>query len=178
MRNPTGVEEIRRFMEELGRKCPEIVDVYLTGGATAVLMGWRSATIDTDFRPVPDSDAILRLIPDLKERLSINVEMACPSDFIPELPGWRERSILIEQYGRVAFYHYDLYSQALSKIERGHQQDMKDVDEMIRRGLVKPDRLSGLFKQIEKNLYKYPAIDPATFRRAVASVIRAHSRRT
>jgi hypothetical protein len=29
------------------------------------------------------------------ERLGFNVELASPPDFIPELPGWRERSPLV-----------------------------------------------------------------------------------
>ena len=37
--------------------------VYLTGGATAVLHGWRESTIDIDIKVVPDSDDLLREIP-------------------------------------------------------------------------------------------------------------------
>jgi hypothetical protein len=42
----------------------------------------------------PESDAVLRELVALKDRLGINVELASPPDFIPELPGWRERSPL------------------------------------------------------------------------------------
>jgi len=56
--------------------------------------------------------------------------------FIPELPGWQDRSPFIERKGTVSFHHYDFYAQALAKIERGHAQDEADVDEMMRRGAV------------------------------------------
>jgi hypothetical protein len=59
--------------------------MYLTGGATAVLEGWRESTVDIDVRIEPDSDAALTKIRDLKEQLSLNVELASPLDFLPAL---------------------------------------------------------------------------------------------
>lgn len=38
---------------------------------------------------------------------------------------------------------------------------------MIREGLVRRDRLMQLFEAIEPQLYRYPAIDAASFRRSV-----------
>ena len=79
--------------------------------------------------------------PRLKEELQLNVEIASRAHFIPELPGWRDRSVLIERQGLVSFFHYDPYSQALAKIERGHAKDLTDVQELLARGLVEPKRL-------------------------------------
>ena len=84
--------------------------------------------------------------------------------------GWPDRSPFIAREGRVSFHHFDLYAQALAKIERGHDQDRSDVDEMIRRGLVDPRGLREYFDAIEPKLYRYPAIDPASFRTAVERV--------
>ncbi len=44
-------------MDTLARAAAEEGRVYLTGGATAVLMGWRESTIDVDFKLVPESDS-------------------------------------------------------------------------------------------------------------------------
>ena len=41
----------------------------------------------------------------------------------------------------MTFLHYDLYAQALSKLERGHDRDLLDVDEMLTR---EPRRLPTL----------------------------------
>lgn len=82
-----------------------------------MLMGWRDTTIDIDLRFEPELDEIFRALPELKERL-INIELTSPSDFISPLPGWQERSRFITREGKISFYHYDAYSQALSKIER------------------------------------------------------------
>jgi len=145
--------------------------VYFTGGATAVLIGWRSTTIDVDIKVVPEHDHLLRAIPRLKERLQINVELASPDQFIPPLPGWEERSPFVSREGTVSFYHYDLYAQALAKIERSHAQDLQDVREMLRRGLIEQHRLLTYYRHIEPELYRYPAVDPATFSRSVEELV-------
>ena len=131
------------------------------------MSGWRDSTIDVDLKLVPEQDALLRAIPRLKESLELNVELASPADFIPVPPGWEERSPFIAQLGRLSFHHFDLYGQALAKVERGHTQDVADVREMLRRGLVDAARAREYFRRIEPELYRYPAIDPPAFRRAV-----------
>ena len=166
MRQAADRARIGAFLRELGRAAQEPGELYLTGGATAVLVGWRSTTIDIDIRLEPDADVLLRRIAQLKEELDVNVELASPSDFIPELPGWRDRSLFVAQEGSLGVRHVDLYSQALSKIERGFEQDLLDVAEMVRRDLVKPARALELFAAIEGELFRYPAIDPSVFRRS------------
>ncbi len=137
--------------------------MYLTGGSSAVIEGWRQATIDVDLRFEPEADELLRALPTLKERLAVNIELASPIDFIPELPEWRERSPHLIREGHVDVHHFDFYSQALSKVERGFAQDLADVREMIERGLVEPSRLRELFAAIAPDLYRYPAIEPKAF---------------
>jgi len=167
MRRPVDAERLRRFMRELGKEADRDVRLYFTGGATAVLHGWRPSTIDVDIKMEPETDRLFRALPRIKDELQINVELAAPDQFIPEVPGWQERSVFIAREGRLSFYHYDLYAQALSKIQRGHGQDLADVREMIDRGLIERTELRRRFKQIEPQLYRYPAIDPKAFRKAL-----------
>lgn len=141
--------------------------MYLVGGATAVLLEWRATTIDVDLVVRPEDDALLRALPALKDELQINVELASPLDFIPIPPGWEDRGRFIAQVRRVGFFHFDLYAQALAKVERGHRQDLADVHEMVVRGLVDRRRALEYFARIEPDLYRFPAIDAPTFRRAV-----------
>lgn len=167
MRSLADASRIREFMRLLGQRAREKARVYLTGGATAVLEGWRATTIDVDIEIVPDSDAILRELPALKEQLRLNVELASPAHFIPELPGWRERSPWIVDEGGLSFHHYDFYAQALAKLERGHAHDLADVREMLARKLIEAARTLELFEAIQAGLYRYPALDAKAFRRAV-----------
>jgi hypothetical protein len=160
-------ERIERLMSAFGRAARGEVRVHLVGGATAVLVGWRATTIDVDFVMRPEDDALMRAIPSLKEELQINVELASPADFIPIPAGWEDRGTFVAQVGRVTFVHFDLYGQALAKVERGHRQDLADVHEMLARGLVDRTRAREYFARIEPELYRFPAIDAPTFRRAV-----------
>ena len=43
--------------------------LYLTGGATAVMEGWRASTIDVELRLEPESDDLLRRLAALKNQL-------------------------------------------------------------------------------------------------------------
>lgn len=171
MREIADTQRIRRFMRALGAEVHGAVRIYFTGGATAVLIGWRASTIDVDIKIVPDADLVLRTIPRLKEELQMNIELASPADFIPVRPGWEERSLFVGQEGRIVFCHFDLVAQALAKIERGHRQDVEDVREMVARGLVDPVRVWNDFEQIQPDLYRYPAVDPASFRQALEAII-------
>jgi hypothetical protein len=175
MRPPVDEWHIRSLMRELGRVARAPVRIYLTGGSTAVLAGWREATIDVDLRFEPEADELLRSLPALKERLRVNVELASPPDFIPELPGWRERSPFLFREGSAEVHHFDLYSQALSKIERGFGQDLADVRSMIATGLVESPRLRELYEAIEPELYRYPAINPPAFRRKLDAALASTS---
>jgi hypothetical protein len=170
MRPRADAERVRAFARELGRLASTPARIYLTGGATAVLEGWRSTTVDIDVRFEPDADELLRHLPDLKERLQVNVELASPPDFVPELPGWRERSPFLFREGLLDVHHFDPYSQALSKVERAFDQDLEDVRNMIDRGLVEPARALELYDAIEPELFRYPAIDPGTFRSRVEAI--------
>lgn len=167
MRDLADEAQIEQFMWALGRAAKSEGRVYLTGGATAVLHGWRASTIDVDIKVVPDSDELLREIPKLKERLNLNVELAAPSDFIPVPGGWEERSPLIRREGKISFHHFDPVAQALAKAERGHEQDLLDVKELIASGLVDPADAREQFESIQSELYRFPAIDPDSFRRSV-----------
>jgi len=124
-------------------------------------------TVDVDLKADPEPPGFFEAIAMLKDELGINIELASPSDFIPELPGWRERSPWIARHGQLDFHHYDPYSQALSKLERSHSRDLADVDSMVRAGLIEKEKLMDFFVQIEPLLIRYPALDPAVFRKTV-----------
>jgi len=157
-------------MRDLGRDASEETVCYFTGGATAVLIGWRGTTIDVDIRFEPEHESLLRVLPGLKETLRMNVELASPADFIPVPAGWEDRSPFVAREGRVTFRHFDPYAQALAKLERGHDRDLADVRALVDGGLVERGRLRELFDEIRPELYRFPAVDERSFARAVESV--------
>jgi len=167
MRSFTDAGRVRELVRELGRLAHVPATVYLVGGTTAVIEGWRATTLDIDLHVEPEVEGILRAIPALKVRLDINIELASPLDFLPALPGWRDRSTFVSQEGRLTVRHFDLYSQALAKLERGFDQDRQDVAAMVDRGLVDVSELSRLFEAVGSELYRFPAVDAEGLRRSV-----------
>lgn len=157
-------------MRALGGAARTEGECYLAGGATAVLFGWRESTIDVDLQLVPELDEVMRALPALKEELEVNIELVSPADFVPALPGSEERRVHIGSEGGLTFFHVDPYLQALAKLERGHTRDLEDVQAMLERGLVAQDRLLELYEAVEDELYRYPAVNPATLRNAVEAV--------
>lgn len=178
MRPPVDIARLHAFMAAMGRKTKGPGSIYLTGGATALLHGWRPMTIDVDIKADPEPTDFFESIASIKDDLALNIELACPSDFIPELPDWRNRCLFIARHGLLDFYHYDPYSQALSKLERGHSRDLADVEAMLRDGLILKPFLLSLFQKIEPLLIRYPSLDPLSFREIVENFCNGESKDT
>ena len=157
MRHPTSLENIRQVMQAMGNRIRQPLQIFFTGGTTCVLKGWRDSTVGIDLKPVPDLGEVYDVIAQLKEELSTNIETAAPDHFLPALPGWEERSEYIDTVGQVQFFHYDAYSQILSKIARGFEKDLADARKMM--GACDPRKLRNLFEAVRPGLVRYPAID-------------------
>ena len=155
-------------MRAAGEAAAREGDCYLTGGATAVLVGWRATTLDVDIALEPEQDELLRELPRIKSDLRINVELASPGDFIP-LPGeWEGRAISVAKEGSLSFAHFDPYSQALAKLERGHVHDLEDVEAMQRaRARRSGAGCESCSRRSSRSSTAYPAIDAPRFRAAV-----------
>jgi hypothetical protein len=169
MRAETNRSKLEAFMAALGKRVSSPGRIYLTGGATALLHGWRDTTIDVDLKPDPEPVGLFEALAVLKDQLDINVELVSPDQFIPAVPGWRERSLFIARHGQVEFFHYDPYGQALAKLQRRHERDLRDVQSMARSGLIRKGELREMFDLIKPQLIRYPAIDPASFEAAVSA---------
>ena len=173
MRSPTDKAKLLAFMQALGARVVGPGRIYLVGGATALWHGWRETTIDIDLKPDPEPAGLFEALAVLKDDLDVNVERASPDQFIPPVPGWRERSRFIRREGPLEFFHYDLYGQALFKLQRGHGRDLADVRCMVRDGLIQTTELVSHFQPIEPQLLRHPAIDAVAFHAAVATFVRS-----
>ncbi len=171
MRRSVSAEALQQFMKQLAAAARSPGKVYFTGGATALLLGFRGQTIDIDLKLDPEPAGAFEAIAVLKDRLQLNVELASPGDFIPAPADWRERSRHIATYNHVEFLHYDFALQALAKLERGHTQDLRDVASFLQGGYVTAAELKQRFAQIEPGLLRYPAIDPTQFRQKLESFL-------
>ena len=171
MRSNIDPEKIEQLMEILGREARGSGSVYFTGGASALLIGWRSSTVDIDIRLDPEPPGIFQAIAKLKQKLNINIELASPQDFLPPLPGWRDRSVFIGKRGKILFYHYDFTAQALSKLSRGYDRDLSDVRAMYAQGLISLDDVSNCLSAIEPELIRFPSLNPETLKSRLSNFI-------
>ncbi len=138
----------------MGERFPHPGRVLLVGGTTIVLKGLRAQTADIDFTAdvaAADHDEFIRVLRTLKEELDVNVEDVSPAHFIPLPAGHESRALFIGRYGRLDVYHFDPYSTALSKIERGTDKDFSDVRAMLESGLIEWPRLEACYADAMRN---------------------------
>jgi hypothetical protein len=171
MRPNVDSQKLERLMQVLGREAQGSGCIYFTGGASALLIGWRGSTVDVDIRLDPEPPGIFQAIAKLKQELDINIELASPQDFLPPLPGWRDRSVFIGTQGQIAFYHYDFTAQALSKLSRGFDRDVRDVQAMHEQRLFSLRELRDCFEAIAPELIRFPSLDPNRLRSRVEKFI-------
>lgn len=171
MRPDVDRERVLELLAALGRRLRGPHTVYLVGGSSAVLVGWRRSTRDVDLRPEPDSDELLRLVAELKRALDINIELASPLDFLPQLDGWRDRSPSVGAWGELEVRHLDFRLQALAKLERGFEVDLDDVRAMLDRDLVGAAELRAGYAAMRGELFRFPGVDAEQFGLRLADVL-------
>jgi len=174
MRRLLDVERLRQFLEALGRACRGPGVLYLTGGATALLEGWRDSTVDVDLKLDPEPEGVFSAIARIKEELEVNVELASPADFLPELGAWRDDSRFVGRFGPIEVRHYDFRAQALSKLARGFGRDIADARAMLDRGLVTCDGLRAALEEMKPRLERFPRVDDARLARHLDALCGAH----
>ena len=87
-------------------------------------------------RALADHERIRRFMAALAKEAREEGRVYFTGGTTPVLPGWEDRSPFIDRIGCLSYHHFDPCAQMLAKIERGHTQDVTDVREMLRRGLV------------------------------------------
>ena len=157
------------FLQRLGRRFARPGRLYLSGGTTTISDCFRQQTLAIDISfEVADEDhsTFIAVVRDLKEQLSLNIREASPAEFIPLQSGHQERSQCIGRYGQLDVFHFDLYSIALSKIERGTESDFEDVLTLLDSGRLELSLLSRYFDEI-MTLYATESLkqDPVEYHR-------------
>jgi hypothetical protein len=171
MRSNVDPQKIEQLMEALGKEARGSGCIYFTGGVSALLIGWRSSTVDVDIRLDPEPSGIFQAIAKLKQELDINIELASPQDFLPSLPGWRDRSVFIGKRGQISFYHYDFTAQALAKLSRGFDRDIRDVEAMYDRQLFSLSKLRECFEAIAPEIIRFPSLNADVLKGRVENFI-------
>jgi hypothetical protein len=162
-------QRIEHFFQKLGESFHHPARIYLVGGTTVVFEALREQTLDIDVSidvaPAHHGE-LMRILNELKERLSLNLEEVSPADFIPLPRSHRDGHVFIARYGSIDLFHFDLYSTCLSKLERGTAQDFDDVLSLLDAGKVDWTRLEDGFREILPRMGQHSLRqDPRDFER-------------
>ena len=101
----------------------------------------------------------------------MNVELTSPPDFIPELPGWRDRSPFVLEEGNLAVHHLRLLLAGPIDDRAVLQTGSRRRGEMLARGLVDAPAYVSSNDAVEPQLYRYPAINSRASRSKVEAVL-------
>ncbi|MGH2461227.1 MAG: DUF6036 family nucleotidyltransferase [Chloroflexota bacterium] len=174
MREYAERSRIDHFLRTLGRRLSFPIRLYLVGGSIIVDLGLRAATLDLGYVVDADDTRALedfeRLIPVLKNELQINVEPASPADFIPVPANVLARSPYVRSYGKVSVYYYDLPSVVISKVARGAERDLADIESLVQTGAVTWQKVEDTWQEMRKSPRGWLRHDPAEIERKLQKV--------
>jgi hypothetical protein len=153
---------LQKFLKKLGERFPYPAKFYLLGGSALCLLGSPRETLDVDYSLESPSAGIEQILGQLSSEYHLDLESIPLAEFIPLPPNAEKRHLFLGRYGQVDVYIYDLYSIALSKIARGFESDLEDVEFLLGKNLITWDELEGYFKSILPRT-KNVDIDPKEF---------------
>jgi len=139
---------LQAFFQRVGEQFPTPATLYLLGGSALYLLGSPRETLDVDYsieNAPPEAEQVLER---LAAELELDLEMVPLAEFIPLPPEPETRRRFVGKYGQVDVYIYDLYSIALSKIARGFESDLEDVEFLLSQKLILWDTLETFFQNI------------------------------
>jgi hypothetical protein len=159
---PVTSAALETFLQRLGERIQQPVKLFLLGGSALCLLGSPRETLDVDYSLEPDLGNIQQTLNLLAGELKIDIEAVPLAEFVPLPPGAEQRQRLIGRYGRLEVYIFDLYSIALSKIARGFESDLEDVQFLLAQDLINWHNLEAYFKAILPKA-RQADIDPIEF---------------
>jgi hypothetical protein len=139
---------LQQFLKRLGEQFPHPAKFFLLGGSALCLLGSPRETLDVDYSLEPPSAEIEQTLGQLSSELHLDLESVPLAEFIPLPPNAEKRHHFLGRYGQVDVYIFDLYSIALSKIARGFESDLEDVEFLLSRNLIVWVELEEYFKSI------------------------------
>jgi hypothetical protein len=129
-------QALQAFFQRLGEELPFPATIYLSGGSALCLLGSPRETLDVDCSIEDAPPEARKALEQIAVELRLDVELVPLGEFIPLPPDAKERRQFVGRYGQLEVYIYDLYSIALSKIARGFESDLEDVEFLLGQGLI------------------------------------------
>ena len=140
-------EQIKAFLEALGRRYSLRAKLILLGGSALCLLGSPRPTIDIDYAGSDlQKDELQVLMDEIANEMGLEVEAVPIQEFTPLAFGDESHSIHVGRFGKIEVSIIDPYVMALSKLDRGFSTDIEDIVFLIERGLVSLSQLEQIVK--------------------------------
>jgi hypothetical protein len=141
-------QALRKFFKSLGEHISEPTKLYLVGGSALCLLGSPRETLDIDYFVEEAPPTIEETLKTLSAELKLDLESVPIGEFIPLPPDAETRRRFVGRFGQVEVYIFDLYSIALSKIARGFESDLEDVEFLLKEKLISWESLKAYFMNV------------------------------
>lgn len=141
-------QALEQFFRRLGEKISAPTKFFLVGGSALCLLGSPRETLDIDYFIDGETVEVEQGLKELSTELKLDLESVPIKEFIPLPPGAEARKRFIGKFGKVEVYIFDLYSIALSKIARGFESDLEDVEFMLKQNLISWEELETDYHRI------------------------------
>lgn len=141
-------DQIRTFLNSVGKRYPSATQLYLIGGCALCLLGSPRPTLDIDY--VGDDlsqDGLQTVMEEIAHEMGLEVEAVPIERFTPVPADGHRRSVPLGTFGNLTVYIFDPRSIALSKIDRGFDTDLDDVVFLIQRGLITWEEIERLTQE-------------------------------
>ena len=145
---PVTSAALESFLQTLGKRISKPATLYLLGGSALCLLGSSRETLDVDYSLETSAKGIETIINELAKEMKMDLEAVPLSEFIPLPPDAESRRRFVGRYGWLDVYIFDLYSIALSKIARGFESDLEDVQFLLAKNLIVWAELEDHFQSI------------------------------
>lgn len=165
---------LRSLLQGLGERCSQPATLYLLGGSALCLLGSSRQTLDFDYTtevPPQAQHEFQEALADLAAAQRLDLEEVPIGEFIPLPAKAVERRLSVGQFGAVSVFIFDPYTIALSKIARGFESDLEDVEFLLQAGVIQLTELEQYFQEILPRVAGFD-IDPKEFRAYFAEIYR------
>lgn len=112
------------------------------------MLGSPRETLDIDYFIDGETVEVEQGLKELSTELKVDLVSVPIKEFIPLPPGADARRRFVGKFGQVEVYIFDLYSIALSKIVRGFEFDLEDVEFMLKKNWISWEELETDYQSI------------------------------
>lgn len=149
--------ELKNALNQIGECLPPSSQLTLIGGSAMLLLGNSRWTMDIDFfGDDVNPNELHRQILQIARELKIQMEAVPLDRFIPLPEGSEQRAIAVSQFGNLSVYVADPYSIALSKVDRGLDNDFEDIIFLIQSKHITLEELENI---VQKSISKAGKFD-------------------